>query len=520
MRFLRSFRTTHIGHSLKLLLLVFVVTATGCGTRVVTRPDATGATGTPGGAPQGALAAAEDRGGRPLTVQAGPDGPGSRPDGTGGAGPTPARPGPAPARSTGPTVVSAGGTAAAEGPAEPGAPAAGSAASTRSGPGTPTPVPPPAPAPNQAGKRSVLKLGSVGTLSGPVGATLKGTVEALQVWQRMVNDRGGLNGHPVRISFVDDGGDPARHLAAKKDLLEREKVVAFVQDNTPLGSGRSSQSYLQERRVPVIGSETGSQWFYDSPMYFPQAPSGTLAFFGGVFSHGRAVAMGHKRLGILACVESTICDDHARVYSDHGPDVGFEVVYRGRGSLTQPDFTAECLAARNANVEVFTMSLDPSSVNRLAAACARQGYHPIYALLMSMITDDQRKDPNLAGALGVSNVFPWFEADTPATAEFRAAMERYLPGTPLGIAHATGWVTGKLLEKAAANLAEPPTSDAILRGLWAMHDETLGGLTRVTFTEGRPAKRIACWFDLAISDSRWVTPDGFAQHCAEPPARL
>ena len=47
--------------------------------------------------------------------------------------------------------------------------------------------------------------------------------------------------------------------------------------------------------------------------------------------------------------------------------------------------------------------------------------------------------------------------------------------------------SAKLLEKAASSLPEPPTSDGILRNLWAMKDETLGGLIRVPFLEGKPA---------------------------------
>ena len=396
------------------------------------------------------------------------------------------------------------------GPASAVSPGAGKAAATPANPTTPAPSP----------AKSVIKIGSVGTHSGPVGGVLRGAIEALQVWQRFVNDRGGLDGHPVRILFVDDGGESARHLAAMRDLVERDKVIAFVQDSAPIGNGRSSIPYIESKRVPVIGSETGSPWFYDSPMYFPQAPSGYLAFYAGVASHARAVALGKKKLATIACAEVNACQDADSIYAKYAPAQGFSHVYRARASVTQPDFTAECLAARNAGADFLVFAADTASIGRATTSCSRQGYRPTVGLLMSMITDAQKKDPNLVGALGTSNIFPWFQDDTPATAEFHAAMAKYLPNGVLGIAHATAWTSAKLLEKAAVALPDPPSSEGILRNLWAMKNETLGGLTRVSFSEGRTAAKIVCWWDIQIQDSNWASADRFTQRCTEPPLGL
>jgi branched-chain amino acid transport system substrate-binding protein len=74
----------------------------------------------------------------------------------------------------------------------------------------------------------VISLGNVGTLSGPVGSIGVGMLQATQAWVKHVNARGGLNGHPVQVIAVDDGGDPARYRAGLQDLAENKKVLAFV----------------------------------------------------------------------------------------------------------------------------------------------------------------------------------------------------------------------------------------------------------------------------------------------------
>src|SRR5205823_1078432 len=157
-------------------------------------------------------------------------------------------------------------------------------------------------------------------------------------------------------------------------------------------------------------------------------------------------------------VEAQACTEADRIGTQFATELGLQLVYRGRSSLAQPDYTAECLAARNAGVQVWQIGLDPPSISRVAAACARQGYRPIFATHAGLILDRQGKNPNLGGMIGHTNVFPYFQRNTPATAEFQAAVKRFAPNADLGVGMATGWTSGKLFERAAMGLPERPSS--------------------------------------------------------------
>jgi branched-chain amino acid transport system substrate-binding protein len=337
----------------------------------------------------------------------------------------------------------------------------------------------------------------------------------MQVWVRYINERGGVNGHPVNVIVYDDGFDPARHRAAVQDAIENRRVLAFLAN--PDGPvGESSAPYIESKRIPVIGTETGGSWFYRYSMYFLQGSSGQHFFRASVAGAAdQLVKEGQLRLGTLVCAEVAECDAATGVVADYAPRVGFQVVYQGKASLAQPDFTAECLAARNAGVQVIWILMDSNSVQRFAAACARQGYRPGYVTFSVIIADRMKDDPNLEGMVGVSTVFPYFQTDTPATDEFHAAMGRFGKTLAPGIGPATGWVAGKMFEKAAANMPEPPTTEAILRGLWSIKSDTLGGLTSqpLTFEEGQPTQPMVCWYTARIRDGAWTSPDGFKAHC-------
>ena len=339
-------------------------------------------------------------------------------------------------------------------------------------------------------------------------------LQGAQVWVKYINARGGLNGHAVNLLIYDDGGDPARHRAQVQEAIEKRKIIAFLQNNEAL-TGRGSLDYVTSERIPVIGGDTGDPWFYESPMYFPQASFTPPLYSATLASTAQqAVPAGKKKLGSLVCVEAEGCPAAERVFTAEAASVGFDYVYKARASLAQPDYTAECLAARNAGVQVLIVYLDPNSITRLGSACRRQSYDVTIAAASILVTDQHRKDKNLDGMYSASFVFPWFQRGTPATDEFQGALKSFGQGMTPGAGPPVGWVSGKLLEKAAANMPEPPTSQAILDGLWSVRDDTLAGLTApLTFVRDKPAVQIACWFNMTVKNEAWVTPDAYQQHC-------
>jgi branched-chain amino acid transport system substrate-binding protein len=214
-------------------------------------------------------------------------------------------------------------------------------------------------------------------------------------------------------------------------------------------------------------------------------------------------------------VEAQACADASRVFQEHAEAFGFELAWQGKASVAQPDYTAECLSARNAGANVLWVLLDGNAVSRLAASCARQGYGPLFAIGSSIVTDRFVDDPSFDSLIASSPVFPYFQSDTPATREFQTAARTLGGGITPSVGVSTGWTSGKLLERAALGLPEPPSSEALLAGLWSIQHDTLGGITQpLTFTKGEPPAEASCWFDLTMKDGAWKSPDAFKLHCA------
>jgi ABC-type branched-subunit amino acid transport system substrate-binding protein len=387
----------------------------------------------------------------------------------------------------------------ATGTAPPGAAAA--TASPNPGPATTPTVKPPAgsaPAPNPAGpgrtppagctgaKPDVI-IGTVGTQSGPIGVATNPGVKAVQAWAAGRNTTGGIDCHPVRYVVGDDGGDPARHLALVKQLVEKEHVIGFVFMNAVL-SGQASVKYLNQKQVPVMADDGGGDWF-NSPMHFPASSGGHgIADLTAAAGARATIPAGLKKLAIVVCQEASVCATYTDHWAKNAPRLGYDVVYRGQASLGQPDYTSQCLAAQSAGADVMMIAFEPNSVKRLRSSCTKVGFTAPIVLVSVMSTADMADSPDFEGTVIAMPTLPWFLDDRPAIAEYRAALKQMAPNLPIDQATIVGWTAAKLFERAATgHLSDQPASSDLLRGLWSLNGDDLGGLTYpLRFTQGKP----------------------------------
>ncbi len=369
------------------------------------------------------------------------------------------------------------------------------------------------PAPG-AVKGAPLKVGMLSTLTGPIGATLAGGTKGAQAWVAYINAAGGLNGHPVELTLADDSGDPARNRSQAQYLVEQKGDVGILMSSAPV-SGQGSVSYFQEKRIPVVGTEGCSPWVTRNSMYFPQMSSDPLCADVTAQAMGSVlIPQNKKKIALIYCVEISGCTNLAR--SSAFTAVGFEVVYKASVSLAAPDFTAQCLAARNAGAEALYMAFDTQSVGRLADNCASVSFKPVYGHPGQIAADTHLKNPNLDGDTIGFPTAPWFDTRIPGIVAFRAAMAKFAPNVTPDGSTMTGWAAGKLLEHAGRNLATP-TSQSLLDGLWSINGDDLDGITG-PLTYPKDAKRNGdtmqlCYWVVQVKAGKWSAPGAGDRQC-------
>jgi branched-chain amino acid transport system substrate-binding protein len=355
-------------------------------------------------------------------------------------------------------------------------------------------------------------FGTFGTGSGVIGRAVQPIITADKAWSADVNARGGLAGHPVKLIFGDDGGDPAAALAIAKRMVEQDKVVAFI--GTYLVTTTPAVTpYLEQVGVPMIGGPGGNEIEDHSPMVFnPQIGSDEA------LGHGIHLAVtsqsDRRKMAILYCREASSCKQQRDRALQFASLYGMTIVYEAQVSIAQPDFTAEVISARNAGAEIVTMLTDEQTIVRVARSAHRQGWNPVVTGTYTA-NAEVVQTPDAEGVLGIAATVPY--RSSPKMRPYVDAVARYVPDGALGGYGATAWVQDKLIERLSAGFADRnPTTADYLDALYALKGETVGGLVPpITFNKGAHAHVNMCGYPIKVVNAKLTAPLGENFVCAK-----
>jgi len=401
-----------------------------------------------------------------------------------------------------PSGASSGGGSTPQGGApsvpSPGVPAPGGGGNVKpGGPATGTPV----------------NLGTICECSGPAGASIGPGIASNQMVVKWINDNGGLNGHPIKLFVGDSNSDPNRHFALVKQMVEENKVIAFMGMMAPL-TINATDKYLRDKGIPVVGGDGAHGLWFGSPVLFFPGPSYTTQAVG---TAKLALNLKTPKVAMFYCAEAQPCQLgrdalHSKLAAEKAP--GVEIVYEAKVSLAQPDFSAECLQAKGKGAQAVIVFVDAAAASRTTRSCIQQGYKPQW--LTSPLTSAHADDPNNEGMTNPVAVFPWFAEETPAQKLFHDAVRKYNPSLTVNATTAVVWVAGQMLQYASKNLpADNPTSADIMKGMYTIKNNTFNGLLSepLTFTEGQNSPDHSCYFVVQIKNGAYTAPYGSKPQC-------
>jgi branched-chain amino acid transport system substrate-binding protein len=357
-----------------------------------------------------------------------------------------------------------------------------------------------------------ILVGNIGSYSGVEASSQTAAPIVLKAWSSWVNAHGGLNGHPVELIVKDIGADPSGGLAAVKELVEQDHVVAIVgeEDN----NDSTWASYVASTGVPVIGGQSLDLPFMTNPDFYPVGTN----IFADIYGQELLAKKLGPKLGLLYCAESPQCAGIAPITRLIATSTGLQVPVSVEVSATAPNYTAACEQLKSAGVRTYSIADNSAVVLRIAHECALDGLKATPIGGDGAITTAWLKEPAANGGLDAELDLPFFDNSISASKEMQQAIKKYAPNLnglnePVGM---YAWVSGKLLEKAVSAIPAgvPITPQSIKTGLYTLKGQTLGGLTPpLTFTPGKPAI-INCYFVAGIAHGMFTEPQGIRTSCA------
>jgi branched-chain amino acid transport system substrate-binding protein len=197
------------------------------------------------------------------------------------------------------------------------------------------------------------------------------------------------------------------------------------------------------------------------------------------------------------------------------------MVYTAAISSSAPDYTAQCLAAKQAGADGIFDAEASSVITTVAGDCSKQGYNPVELANDGSISTSFPTSPGMSGMAGVTLDIPFFVKSTPAAKAMYAAFNKYQPsiltspnfGDPTSTAYVSGLLFGAAAKAGGVGAHGTPTAKQVIAGLYKLKGATLGGMApALTYHRNKP-NSIKCYFKLSIQGGKFTLPDGTKTSC-------
>jgi len=360
-----------------------------------------------------------------------------------------------------------------------------------------------------SGSGASIKVGTIGTYSGPLASSIAPGDKVMRAWASQVNAKGGINGRKIDLVVKDDGGNATTAVTAAKELINQDHVVAIVGEQSLLDT--TWAPLAASAGIPVIGGEPFNLPFATNPDFFPSGAN--------IFARSYATLAEGKRQGdkfaFLYCAEAPTCALSVNIFKSFAPSLNMQVALAQSVSASAPNYTAVCQALKESGAQSFEVGQASVTALRITDACVQQGVTATEVATAGITSSSWLSHPSTQGTLNIELDFPFFDKSLPATQEYQAFLQQAGLGDGNGATSTFAYVGAKLFEKAASSLGKTAlTSDSLKNALYQMKNETLGGLTPpLTFTRGK-ATLINCWFLSRIKGNAWTAPQGLRTTCA------
>jgi branched-chain amino acid transport system substrate-binding protein len=344
-----------------------------------------------------------------------------------------------------------------------------------------------------------IKIGILGSLTGPAAIFGTGNLAGGTIAFEEANAAGGINGRKIEWVSLDDESSPPKGIAAFKRLVEQEKVFAVFGPGASV-IGQALIPSFKASATPVFIS------VFSTPAV-TEPPIRTVFRTGPMNDRQQGIAIADYVVDHLKAAKISLI----RQSDEYGKRGGESVVGRLKDrkialtneevfNVSDTDFTAQLTRTIQAAPDVLIIYGYPNASAIITRQAKQLG---LKARIMGANSAGSRKYPEIVGeaAAGTQNIVTLEalpEGNAPAAVKFRAAFEQRFPdlarqGRPdLGDVLAYGGALAFIdaLKRAGAN----PTQESFITALEGLKNFETGLTLPTTFSaterEGNTAARI------------------------------
>jgi branched-chain amino acid transport system substrate-binding protein len=316
--------------------------------------------------------------------------------------------------------------------------------------------------------QKTIKIGNTNPYSGPASAygSIGKTIDA---YWKMVNDQGGINGHKVEFISYDDGYSPPKTVEMVRRLVEQDQVLLLFQTlGTPPNS--AIHKYVNAKKVPHLFVATGATKWND-PRKYPW----TMGWQPNYQTEGRIYAEHiltnnpKAKIGILY-QNDDYGKDYLKGFRDGlGSKAASMIVKEVSYEVADPTVDSQMVQLQASGADTFFNITTPKFAAQAIRKAYDSGWKPNHYLNnVSTSIASVLKPAGFEKAVGLISTAYLKDAtdpqwkDDPAMKEWRAFVDKYLPGANLPDAFTTyGYAVSQTLHQVLKQAGKDLTRENI-----------------------------------------------------------
>ena len=338
-----------------------------------------------------------------------------------------------------------------------------------------------------------IVLGCSNSFSGPLAFTgEQATRFGVDLYFRVLNDGGGINGRKVRTVYYDDAYRPQDAAANTKKLVEQDKIFAVI---APQGTPPvvATLDYLEENKVPLLFP------FQGSPV-----TRGKKYVFSGMTLYDR-----QSRMMIDYLVGERKYKTFGVLYQDDEYGKAFLTAFekdlaRHRLKLTaaEPvkrgatDVSAQVAKLQAARPEVTFLVLVPGAGAQALKERQKIGWTETVMVSAGPLTDERYLSLAADAAEGVEGLSLWPDpvtSELPGLRQYREVMRRYFPKNEVNRYSLSGYFAAMLFSEGAKRAGKNLTRESLITGLESVKDWDSGILPPITIGPDHETQKQGFW---------------------------
>lgn len=180
-------------------------------------------------------------------------------------------------------------------------------------------------------------------------------VAGAKIAEKYFNDRGGINGTPIKLVFQDAGGDEAGAINAFQSLINKDKVVGIV--GPTLSQQAFSADPIAERaKVPVVAASNTAKGIPEIGDYIARVSAPTSIVAPNSIKAALKQNPQIKKVAIFYAQNDSYSKSETDIFQKTVKDQGLETVTIQKFQTTDTDFQSQATNAINLKPDLIVIS--------------------------------------------------------------------------------------------------------------------------------------------------------------------